>query len=115
MKIVELPGDVMDATENVKLTIKELHRVPVALWRHIAFSLKLVILEVRQTELPQVLHPVLGVLASEDVGTLAVSRRCASAPWHWHTVVFYLRPCLLSPALVPGNSVLTLFLVMLYS
>lgn len=90
MKIVEFPGDVMDATENVKLAIKELHRMSIPLWRHVSLSLELVVLEVGQTELPQVLHPVLGVLASEDVGTLAVSCRCASAPWHWHAVVFYL-------------------------
>ena len=115
MKIVEFPGDVMDATENVKLTIEVLHRMPIAFWRHISLSLELMVLEVCQTELPQVLHPVLGVFASEDVGTLAVCRRCASTPWHWHAVVFYLESCLLSPALVPGNRVLTLFLVMLYS
>lgn len=88
VEVVKLPRDVVDSPKDVELPVEVLHCVTISLGRHVTLAFQLVVLEVGQAELPQVLHAVLGVLASENVGALAVSGRCAPASWYRHGVVF---------------------------
>ena len=90
VEVVELPRDVVDSPEDIELPLEVLHGVSVALWRHVAFAFEFVVLEIGQAELPQVLHPVFGVLASENVGALAVGRRRTAASWQRDTVILYI-------------------------
>lgn len=83
MQVVEFPSDVVDASEDVQLALEELHRVAIPFRRDVSLVLHAAELEVGHVELPQVLHPLLCVLASEHVHILAVSGCRASAPWRW--------------------------------
>ena len=46
VQVVELPGDVVDTTENIQLALEELHRMTIALRRHVTLVLHQPVLEV---------------------------------------------------------------------
>lgn len=80
VQVIEFPGDVVDAPEQVQLALEVLERVAVPAGRDVALGAHLPVIVVGETELPQVVHPVLGVLAPEQVHALAVGRSRAAAP-----------------------------------
>ena len=88
MQVVEFPSDIVYATEHVELPVEVLHGVSVSLRRNVALVLHPAVLEVSQTELPEVLHPGFRVLAAEQVEVLPVSRHCAATPRQWYGWVF---------------------------
>lgn len=73
MKVVELPCDVMDASEDIQFIVVIVKSVPVSIVGNHALIFHRVILEISQTELPEVVKSGGLALSSKKVYILVVS------------------------------------------
>ncbi len=77
----------MDSSEHVELSLEELHSMSISLGWDVALFIHLPVLEIRQAELPQIVHSILSVLASEEVDILPIRGSCATASGSRQSVV----------------------------
>lgn len=80
----------MDSSEHVELSLEELHSMSISLGWNVALFIHLPVLEIRQAELPQIVHSILSVLASEEVDILPIRGSRATASRSWQSVVNFV-------------------------
>lgn len=81
MEIVELPGDIVDSSEQVELSVVVIHSMPVSYCRDFSLVFQPVEFEVSEAETPNIVESLILVFSSEDKDAVSVSGNSATDSW----------------------------------